>query len=140
MDAITSSNGTLGLLALLATAGVVGLCRPLADATTTPVPETARLGGAAAGLAAGALLLAIGGHASIEADPSLAVGLDAAHVLAAAAWLGPLTLVLAAGRSRPWRALDRTTRSAALQRFFSGYAAVAGWSFAVLVVTGLRPL
>src|SRR5947207_4720103 len=140
MDAITSSNGTLGLLALLATIGFVRVCRPLANGTPSAVPDGARFGGAAVGLAASALLLGIGGHASIETDPSLAVGLDAAHVLAAAAWLGPLALVLAAGRSRPWRALDRTSRSAALQRFFSAYAAVAGWSFAVLVVTGLRPL
>src|SRR5438105_3357182 len=140
VDAVTSSNGTLGLIALLATFAVMRVSRPVAAPPAATTPDRARLFAAAVGLAIATLFLVVGGHASIEPDPSLAVGLDTAHVLAAAAWLGPLALVLAARRSRAWRGVDRGARIALVQRYFAGYAAVAGWSFAVLVVTGLRPL
>ncbi|CAN5814833.1 hypothetical protein BH23ACT12_BH23ACT12_02840 [soil metagenome] len=80
-----------------------------------------------------------GGHLAVNRAPEIAIAVSSAHILAAALWIGPLSLIalwLASSR----RNLPAGERSTLLSAFFPKFARAAGWSLLVLVVTGAEAL
>ena len=82
----------------------------------------------------------VGGHLAVNRAPEVAAFVSSAHILAAALWVGPLSVValwLANARRTDVAAADR---SAVLAAFFPRFARAAGWSLLVLVITGAEAL
>lgn len=93
----------------------------------------------------GALGLAVvagsmGGHLAVNRAPEIAVAVSAAHILAAALWIGPLCLVALWLAAPERRGIAGEERSGLLAAFFPRFARAAGWSLLVLVVTGAEAL
>ena len=133
-DLAWTSRGTVGfaavgvLLGLLAVAASRRTAGP--EARPTPTPALVAL-----------LVAVIGGtlagHALSREDPVLAVTFGILHLGAAAAWTGPLLVVLLVARTPAWRGLDAEERTAQLRASLRRMVPVAGWSLAVVGATGL---
>lgn len=94
---------------------------------------------------AGAVGLAIlagsvGGHLRVNRPPEIAVAVTAAHILAAALWIGPLLVIALWLRSAGARKAPSAERSGLLADFFPRFARLAGWSLVVLFLTGAEAL
>jgi methionine-rich copper-binding protein CopC/putative copper export protein len=91
------------------------------------------------------LAIAVVASVSVRHAPSgeasgLVTLLTAAHLAAAAVWVGPLAVVSVMTLTRPWREIDPKGRRDTLSRFFTRYALFAGCALLVLVLTGVRAL
>jgi len=136
--ALDSPPGWLGLLALGLLAWSWRTSAAVSPERRATSPRVLRRVSGALGVAA--LCLSVGGHALAEDVPLVAVVLAAAHVLAAALWLGPLVLASVFARSEWMRSADPDDRRALLGSYFGAYARVAAFVFAVLVGTGARAM
>ncbi len=86
-----------------------------------------------AGVAAASAMLirAIGGHAAAAATPTLQIGLQWFHFMAASVWIGGLLLAFLALRAR--REAQDDAQIAEIRR----YSSLAGYALAVVLVTGV---
>lgn len=94
-----------------------------------------------AGAAALAVLAgSVGGHLATNRAPEIAAVVSAAHIIAAALWIGPLALIAVWLASAEHREAAREERAKLLAAFFPRFAKLAGWSLLVLVVTGAEAM
>lgn len=92
--------------------------------------------------AVGVLLLALlatpglAGHAGATSPVAINIPADIAHMAGVAAWLGGLVTLLAVAYPAT-RSLDESSRAKALSPVVRRFSAIAVWSVAVVVVTGV---
>jgi putative copper export protein len=79
----------------------------------------------------------LAGHAATPDAPALELVSLTAHLLAAAAWVGPLAVLSLTAVTAGWRRTDSADRRRLLGGVFAGYANLAFVAFVVLVLSGV---
>ena len=133
-DLAWTSRGTVGFAAVGVILGLLAIGSTRTGARTAGrLPTTPALVALAVAVVGGTLA----GHALSREDPVLAVTFGVLHLGAAAAWTGPLLVMLLVAGTPAWRALDREERTLQLRASLRRMVPVAGWSLAVVGATGL---
>jgi len=120
------------VLALFAVAAAIALAVDRPEREQRSVVELLALPAALAAGAATLLLPALAGHAGQKSPRGLSLPLDAAHLAAAAVWLGGLVGIVVF-----WLTVGREGRAAALRLVVPRFSTVALGSVLLLVGTGI---
>lgn len=136
VEALRAGPAFQWAVAALALVAMRGSLRRLRQGDGDPVAERSDLRLVAFVGLLGAAASVQAGHAATSDAPVLDLVSLTAHLVAAALWVGPLTIVSLTAVMPAWRAVDRADRRAALAGFWSRYAGVAFAAFATLAVTG----